>query len=79
MSYEITILVFPLWCDTADVIDPDEARLPPRPATNSPRRRPLRFSLKLLGAYAVGIVNGAAVIYILVKVGVAVRALFQSN
>jgi hypothetical protein len=47
------------------------------PATNSPVARPFRFSLKLLAAYAVAIVNGAALLYILVKILAALGRFLQ--
>ena len=53
-----------------------DSNLPPHPvepATNLPWVRPFRFSLKLLAAYAVAIVNGAALLYILLKLLAALR------
>ena len=59
----------------------DSAPTPPRASVpaNPPLPQPFRFSLKLLGAYAVAIVNGAAIFYILVKILTALRRLLETH
>ena len=46
---------------------------------NSPQVKPLRLSLKFLAAYAVAIVNGAALLYILIKIFAGLRGLLDAN
>ena len=41
--------------------------------------KPLRFSLKVLAAYAVAIVNGAALVYIMLKIFAGLRSWLETN
>lgn len=58
---------------------PDPNRRPvPNPSTNhSPVINPFRAPLKLLAVYSVAIVNGAAVLYILVRILRGIRRLLD--
>jgi hypothetical protein len=52
----------------SSVPDPDPEAVNDPPPKNSPPVRPIRLSLKLLAAYSVALVNGAALLYIVVRV-----------
>ena len=80
MSYEINYAGFAdygarLW--RVPHFDPRPAAA--QPPANSPQANPFRFSLKLLGAYAVAIVNGVALLYILAKIFSGLRQLFEGT
>lgn len=59
---------FPVIVRRSSVPDPNSEAVNDPPPENSPSVKPIRTSLKFLAAYSVAIVNGAALLYIVVRI-----------
>jgi hypothetical protein len=61
------------------VLDPNSEAVTDQPPENSPSLNPFRPSLKFLAAYSVALVNGAALLYIAVRILIAGIRRFLDN